>query len=345
VTELREVARPVASETLRLSYREALSASLQRACTEFEEILVYGEDVAGPGGVFGVTKGLQSMFGERVFDTPISEAAILGSAIGAAMMGRRPVVEVMWVDFCLVALDQLVNQAANVRYVSRGRLQAPIVVRTQQGTLPGACAQHSQSLEAIFCHIPGLRVAMPATAQDAYDLLLAAVVCNDPVVFIEHRALYTGSKEDVVVGGPIQDIGGGAIRRNGEDVTVVSWGAMLHRVLAAAERLGPSGISVEVIDARWLSPFDHALVASSVRKTGRVMIVHEANRTGGFGGEVIARLAEQRVPLRAAPRRVGLPDMRVPAAPSLLEALLPSSDQLAVEIKEMVSSTGERFAL
>ncbi len=323
-----------------LTYREALTAALFRACTEFDEVLVYGEDVAAPGGVFGVTKGLRAAFGERVFDTPISESAILGSAVGAAMMGRRPIVEIMWIDFSLVALDQLFNQAANVRYVSQGRLAAPLVVRTQQGTLPGACAQHSQSLEALFCHVPGLRVAMPATAQDAYDCLLAAVRCDDPVVFIEHRSLYGGAKEEVVLGGPIQEIGGGAIRRSGGDLTVVTWGAMLPRVLTAADELASVGVGVEVIDARWLNPFDHDLVAASARRTGRVVTVHEANRTGGFGAEVVARVVEAGVAMRTPPRRLGLPDTRVPAAPSLLEALLPSSEKLAAEIRAIVATDG-----
>jgi pyruvate dehydrogenase E1 component beta subunit len=290
--------------------------------------------------VFGVTKGLLVEFGDRIFDTPISESAILGSAVGAAMMGLRPVVEVMWADFSLVALDQMVNQAANARYVSRGTLQVPLVMRTQQGALPGACAQHSQSLEAIFCHIPGLRVAVPATAQDAYDLLLASIACDDPVVFIEHRALYNGPREKVVVGGPVPAMGGAVIRVEGDDVTVVTWGTMVHSVLAASQQLSVSGIGTEVVDLRWLNPFDSDLVVASVKKTGRLVIVHEANRTGGFGAEVIARVAESAAPLRSPPRRLGLPDTRIPAAPILLDALIPSVESIVAEVQSFWTYPG-----
>ena len=174
----------------RLTYAEAANAALRRALAERQECIVFGEDVALPGGVFGVTKGLHRAYGDRVLDTPISETAMLGAAVGAALMGMRPVVEIMWMDFALVALDQIVNQAANARYVSRGGLSAPLTIRTQQGSQPGACAQHSQSLEALLTHVPGIRVCLPATAQDAYDLLLAAIWCDDPVVVIENRNLY-----------------------------------------------------------------------------------------------------------------------------------------------------------
>jgi pyruvate/2-oxoglutarate/acetoin dehydrogenase E1 component len=319
-----------------MNYREALNAALHRACAQWPEVLVYGEDVALPGGVFGVTRGLRKAFGDRVFDTPISESAILGSAIGASLFGRRPVVEIMWADFFLVALDQLVNQAANVRYVSRGRLSAPLVVRTQQGTQPGACAQHSQSLEALFVHVPGLLVCMPATAQDAYDLLLASIASDDPVVFIENRNLYNGPRLDVEVGGPVPPIGGGVLRREGDAVTVVTWGATLHPVLEAAQTLCGAGVEVDVIDARWLSPFDIDLVLSSVAKTGRLAVVHEANRTGGFGAEVVAQVVESGASLMAPPLRIALPDTRVPAAPSLLSALLPTPERIAGQVQALL---------
>lgn len=321
--------------TVKLTYAEAVNAALRRSLEEIPETLVYGEDVGKPGGVFGVTKGLLKEFGSRVFDTPISEAAILGSAVGAAIMGRRPIVEVMWVDFSLVALDQLVNQAANVRYVSQGRLQAPMVVRTQQGSMPGACAQHSQSLEALFAHIPGLLVGLPATAQDAYDLLLSAVHADDPTIVIENRNLYFGQKEEVVVEGPVQPVGGATIRRPGTQVTVVTWGAILHRVVAAAERLAGNGVSAEVIDARWLVPFDDNTVFDSVDRTGRLVVVHEANRTGGFGAEVTARVAEAGF-LTVPPLRIAVPDCRIPAAPNLLGALVPDEERIAEEIKTFV---------
>ena len=180
----------VAAPPTTLTFAKAVNEALDRALREFPDAILFGEDVALPGGVFGCTKGLQARHGARVFDTPISESAMLGAAVGAALMGRRPIVEIMWADFSLVALDQIVNQAANVRYVSNGRLTAPMTVRMQQGVLAGSCAQHSQSLEAIFAHIPGLRVAMPSDPGQAYALLLAAVACDDPAIVIEHRAMY-----------------------------------------------------------------------------------------------------------------------------------------------------------
>ncbi|MEU8108709.1 alpha-ketoacid dehydrogenase subunit beta [Nonomuraea muscovyensis] len=316
-------------EIKNLSYAEAVNAALVRALDERAEVLLFGEDVALPGGVFGVTKGLRERFGERVFDTPISESAIIGGAVGAAMFGRRPIVEIMWADFFLVALDQVVNQAANVRYVSRGAVTAPITIRTQQGSAPGACAQHSQSLEAMFAHVPGLRVAMPATHQDAYDLLLAGVWCDDPVIVIENRTLYHTGRSPVGVNGAIQPAEGAAIRRSGTDVTLLTWGAMLHRALEAAELAAGRGIDAEVIDARWIRPLDLGAVLASVERTGRLVVAHEAHTTGGVGGEVLAAVAEAGVQLRSAPLRVGAPPVRIPAAPALAQAVIPNASAIA----------------
>lgn len=316
-------------ETKKLSYAESVNAALRRALAERPEALLFGEDVGAPGGVFGVTKGLRREFGDRVFDTPISESAILGGAVGAAMFGRRPIAEIMWADFSLVAFDQLVNQAANIRYVSRGALSAPLTVRTQQGNAPGACAQHSQSLEALFAHVPGLRVCLPATHQDAYDLLLSAIWCDDPVIVIENRTLYHAGKQEVQLGGEVQPVGGAAVRRPGRDVTVLTWGALQHRVLEAAERLAADGIDAEVIDARWVRPLDLDTVLDSVRRTGRLVVAHEAHTVGGVGGEVVAAVAEAGVPLRCPPVRVGTPDARIPAAPGLAAAVIPSAEVIA----------------
>jgi acetoin:2,6-dichlorophenolindophenol oxidoreductase subunit beta len=317
-----------------LTYAEAVRAALRRAMTELPETLLYGEDIAKPGGVFGVTRGLQREFGDRVFDMPISESAILGSAVGAAMFGRRPIVEIMWADFSLVALDQIVNQLANVRYVSRGRLTAPVVIRTQQGSAPGACAQHSQSLEALFLHVPGLRVCMPWTIQDAHDLLLASVYADDPVLVIENRTLYHGIKEEVVVDGPVQAIGGIRVRRPGADITAITWGSMTGRVLAAADQLQADGIDVDVVETPWLNPFPTEAVLERVARTRRAVIIHEANVTGGFGAEVVARIATSGIGLDAPIGRLGLPDVRVPAAVSLLDALVPSVDDICAVIRE-----------
>ncbi len=319
-----------------LNYVSAVNAALHRALDEFPEAIAFGEDLAIPGGVFTATRGLRDRFGERVFDTPISEAAILGGAVGAAMRGRRPIVEIMWVDFFLVALDQIVNQAANVRYVSQGELRAPLTVRTQQGVLAGSCAQHSQSLEAFFAHVPGLIVGLPATPQDAYDMLLSAIAADDPAIVIEHRSMYFGARATVEVDGPIQPVGGAKVRREGSDVTLVTWGQMLAPALEAAEAVASSdGLSVEVIDARWLAPFDTATVVASVERTGRLVIAHEANVSGGFGAEVAARIAGEALwSLEAPIARVGVPDSRIPATPILQRALVPGADAIAAALRE-----------
>jgi acetoin:2,6-dichlorophenolindophenol oxidoreductase subunit beta len=324
-------------EVRSLTYAEAVNAALVRALDEMPETLLFGEDVALPGGVFGVTKGLHARFGARVFDTPISESAILGGALGAALVGRRPIVEIMWIDFSLVALDQLVNQAANVRYVSRGRLCAPITVRTQQGSAPGACAQHSQNLEAIFAHIPGLQVVMPATNQDAYDLLLAAIASDDPTIVIENRTLYHGARAPVTVDGPVPPIGRSAVRRPGSDVTIVTWGAVQSRVLEAAAALATRGIEAEVVDLRWLRPLDRAAILASAERTRRLVVVHDAHIPGGFGAEVMAIIAESGIPLRSPPVRVGSPDVRIPAAPSLLAAVIPSAERIELAVERVVA--------
>jgi pyruvate/2-oxoglutarate/acetoin dehydrogenase E1 component len=324
-------------ETKRLRFGEAVNAALRRSLEQWPETLLYGEDVAKPGGVFGVTRRLHKDFGDRVFDTPISESAIIGSAVGAAMMGRRPIVEIMWADFTLVGIDQVINQAANVRYVSKGRLAAPLTIRTQQGATPGSCAQHSQSLEALFAHIPGLRVCLPSTAQDAYDLLLSSVACDDPTLVIESRALYAGAQEDVVIGGDIAPIGGSRHRREGNDLTIVTWGALSRTVVTAAETLAAQGIGVDLVEAVWLNPFDTAAVLASVERTGRLLVVHEANVTGGFGAEVVARVVESGARLRSAPRRLGLPDLRVPAAAHLSGAVLPTAERIVDAVERVVA--------
>lgn len=325
-------------ETVKLNVGGAVNAALARCLDEMPETLLYGEDVGLPGGVFGVSRGLQKRFGDRVFDTPISETAMLGAAVGAASFGRRPIVEIMWIDFSLVAFDQIVNQAANVRYVSEGRTRAPLTIRTQQGNAPGACAQHSQNLEALLLHVPGIRVCMPRTAQDAYDLVLSSVACDDPTVVIENRTLYAEAKQEVTINGDILPIGGCRHRREGDAVTVVTWGAVTTRVLDAVDRLADDGIRADVLEMVWLNPFDHAAVLESVRRTGRLLVVHEAARTGGFGGEVVARVVEAGAPLVAPPRRLGLDDSRIPAAVQLAAALLPQTDQIESALRELVAA-------
>ncbi|MGE4338280.1 MAG: alpha-ketoacid dehydrogenase subunit beta [Pigmentiphaga sp.] len=338
VSTLSRAAETAAPRMESLTYAKAINAALARALEQWPEALLYGEDLAKPGGVFGVTRGLQERFGtDRVFDTPISETAMLGAAVGAAMTGARPIVEIMWMDFTLVAADQIVNQAANVRYVSAGRLSAPLVIRTQQGALPGSCAQHSQNLEAWFAHIPGLRVGLPATPQDAHDMLLAAVACDDPVLVIEHRGLYHGEAVEVELGQPIAPVGGARVRRTGDAVTLLSWGAMTARVLEAAATLADDGIEVEVIDARWVAPMDWDTVLDSVRRTRRLLVIHEANLTGGVGAEVAAVVQERLFGDLAAPvRRLATPDLRMPAAPHLQDAAIPGVAGIVKAVQEIV---------
>jgi 2-oxoisovalerate dehydrogenase E1 component len=322
-----------------LTYGKAVNEALRRELAARPEVVVYGEDVGHAGGIFGVTRTLQEEFGERrVFDMPIAEAAILGSAVGAALEGLRPVVEIMWADFMLVALDQLINQAANVRYVSGGRHGAPLVVRTQQGATPGSCAQHSQSLEALIAHIPGLRVGIPSTPQDAHSMLRAAVADDDPVVLFEARALYQ-RRQAVTVGGPCEAVGGARVRREGDDLAIFSWGPTALAAEEAADSLAARGIHATVVDLRWLSPLDDETIGAAVARTNRVLVAHEANVTGGFGAEIAARIGERHFgDLDAPVRRVGAPDVRIPPAPVLQEALLPSAasieqaaERLAVE--------------
>lgn len=312
-----------------MTYVDAVNLALHHALEEDSSVIVFGEDVAIPGGVFGATRGLRDTYGDRVFDTPISESAILGAALGSSIMGMRPVAEIMWIDFSLVAVDQLVNQAANVRYVSEGRLTAPMTVRTQQGVLPGSCAQHSQSLEALYAHIPGLIVGTPATPGDAYHMLRHAIAADDPTLVIENRGLYRAIKEEVDPTAAPAGIGSARVVREGDDLTLVSWSSMVHQALSAAESLAEE-LSVEVIDLRWISPWDKDTVVESVEKTGRLVVAHEANMQGGFGAEIAAYVADEAwSSLKAAPRRVGLPNLRIPAAPHLQAAVVPDAAAIA----------------
>jgi len=330
-----EAAEP-AAPAVELTYQKAVNAALRAELAARPEVVVYGEDVGVAGGIFGVSRGLQEEFGAaRVFDMPIAESAILGSAVGAAMAGLRPVAEIMWGDFLLVALDQLINQAANVRYVSRGELAAPLVVRTQQGVTPGSCAQHSQSLEALLAHIPGLKLGLPATPQDAYAMLRAAIADPDPCVLFEARALYQ-EKGAVQLDAPLETAAGARLRRSGGDAAIVTWGTMVAPALAAAERLAAEGVEVAVLDLRWLAPLDVEAIAELVVASGRVLVLHEANVTGGFGAEVAARVHEVGFDALDAPVvRLGAPDTRIPSAPALQRALIPDVEAIVQRCGEL----------
>jgi pyruvate dehydrogenase E1 component beta subunit/2-oxoisovalerate dehydrogenase E1 component len=327
----------VALATRTTTYLQAVNEALRWALAEYPEALFFGEDIALPGGVFGASKGLQKEFGERVFDMPISEAAILGGAVGAAMRGRRPIVEIMFADFFFVALDQLFNQAANVRYTSRGGYTCPITVRSQQAAMPGACAQHTQSVEGFFAHCPGLRVGLPSNPQDAYEMLRAAVASDDPVIVLESRALYQ-TEAEVSLSGEVEKIGGARVVRQGGDVTIVTWSRMVQEAESAATTLSDRGIHTEVIDLRWLSPLDFDTVLRSVEKTSRLVIVHEANRSGGFGAEVAAQVSELGLWFLEAPiERVAAPDVRIPAAPVLQRAVIPSAKTIVAAVDRSLS--------
>jgi 2-oxoisovalerate dehydrogenase E1 component len=330
---------PKTQETRTVSYIQAVNEALSRELATRPDVLVYGEDVGQAGGIFGASRGLQKIYGaDRVFDTPISESAILGSAVGAALMGMKPIVEIMWGDFMLVALDQIINQAANVRYITGGRSGAPIVVRTQQGATPGSCAQHSQCLEALLAHIPGLRIAIPATPQDAYSILRTATASPDPCILFEARGLYQ-STGPVNFTDVIEPIGKSRLHKPGRDAVIVTWGTMLQVALDAATQLANEGLDVGVLDLRWLCPLDNDGLRTAVKSaSGKVIILHEANRTGGFGAEIVARLHEffdNDLALSIA--RVATPDMRIPASPVLLRALLPSATKVMDETRRLLA--------
>ena len=312
------------------TYREALRQALIDAMHEDPSIFIMGEEVGLYGGAYGVTKGLLDMFGEnRVVDTPIAEPGIIGAAIGAAMTGSRPVAELMYIDFAGLTMDQVANQAAKSRYMFGGQIGVPMVLRTQGGTGRSAAAQHSQSLEAWFTHVPGLRVAMPATVNDAYHLLRMALKCPDPVIFIEHKGLYV-RKGEMDVTRPDGAWGKALVRRAGSDVTIVAYSKMVHESLAAAEMLAQGGVEAEVIDIRTLNPLDDETIFASVAKTGRAMVVSEAPMTGGFAAEISARISERCFEHLEEPViRVAGEDIPIPLSPLLERAAVPSAQSIA----------------
>ena len=341
VVALPTARRAEPDETRTMTYVEAVNLALRTELEADPRTVIYGEDVGQAGGVFGATRYLQRDFGEaRVFDTPISENAILGSAVGAAIAGLKPIVEIMWLDFMMVAFDQLVNQASNVRYVTGGKTSVPMVVRTQQGATPGACAQHSQTLEALLAHIPGLKVAVAANADDAYSLLRAAAADPDPCIVIEARGLYQ-EKGPVQLVRAAEPVGLARTLREGSDIGLVTWGTMVPRVLAAADELAGLGISAGVLNLRWLNPLDEtALVDFAARAGGRILVVHEAVRTGGFAGEIAMRLSELAAdgqPLTV--RRLTTADTRIPASPVLQDELLPSVAAIVSSARSLANTT------
>ncbi len=321
-----------------LTYLEAARAALAEEMRRDESVWALGEDL-GRGGVFGQYAGLGEEFGpERVVDTPISEAGIMGAAVGAAMIGSRPVVEMRFSDFALCAVDELVNQAAKARYMFGGQTRVPLVVREPVGMWRSSAAQHSQSLEAWYVHVPGLAVVMPATAADNKGLLKAAIRSDDPVVYMEHKALW-GLRGEVPDGEHLVPLGRASLRREGGDVTIVTWSKTVHEALAAARSLGAQGIDVEVIDLRTLWPWDESAVHSSVKKTGRLLVAHEAVRVSGFGAEIVASVAEHcHAELKTAARRLGAPRVPIAYAPALEEAVRVDAGRIARAVHDLLST-------
>jgi pyruvate/2-oxoglutarate/acetoin dehydrogenase E1 component len=318
------------------TYVKAINGALAQAMREDERVIVIGEDVA-EGGPYLATEGLAEEFGRaRVRNTPISEGAVCGIAVGAAQAGLRPVVEIMFIDFITLALDQLVNQAAKAHFMSGGQLSVPMVLRTQGGSGGRAGAQHSQSLEAWLTHIPGLKVVMPATAADAAGLLRSAVADPNPVVFVENKSLYF-RREPVPDASEAVPLGRARIRRRGRHVTIVALSRLVGEAMTAADRLAADGIEAEVIDPRTLVPLDLDTIADSVRRTGRAVVAHEAVRTGGFGAELAAELQAAAFDYLDAPvQRVGAPFTPVPLSPPLEDDFRPQSDHIYAAARHAV---------
>jgi pyruvate dehydrogenase E1 component beta subunit len=338
--EAAPAAQTTGETTREMTYAEALNEGLREEMRRDPSVFVMGEDVAvwGGGGIFGVTKGLVEEFGaERVRDTPISEEAIAAVAVGAAATGSRPVAEIMYVDFIGLAMEPIVNQAAKLRYMFGGKAKVPMVIRAQEGAGRGNAAQHSQSLEAWFCHIPGLKVVTPSTPADAKGLLKSAIRDDNPVIFLEHKVLYF-SKGPVPEGEYTVPLGVADVKREGRDVTVVGIHTMVGKALKAAELLAADGVELEVIDPRTLVPLDEQTIVDSVKKTGRLIVSHEAYTRGGYGAEIISRVVDAAFDyLDAPPLRVCARDVPVPYSAVLETAALPQVDDLVAAARALVN--------
>jgi acetoin:2,6-dichlorophenolindophenol oxidoreductase subunit beta len=318
------------------TFLDAVRLGLAEEMRRDPAVYLFGEDIA-LGGPFGITRGLAEEFGaHRTVNTPISEATVMGLAVGAATAGLRPVVEVMFIDFITLALDQLVNHAAKLHYMSGGQLKIPLTVRVQCGISGAMGAHHSQSLEAWLAHVPGLKVVMPSSPADAKGLLKAGIRDDNPVVFIEHRALYW-SKGEVPDGDFSVSIGQASVVRRGNHLTIVAQAKMVGAALAAADRLAGEGIAAEVIDLRSLSPLDTDTIAASVRKTGRLIVAHEAVERGGIGAEIVARIQQEAFYYLDSPiLRVAAPFAPIPAGPSLEKAFLPDTEQILAAARDVI---------
>lgn len=325
-------------KTREITYLEAVREAMSQEMRQNDDVFILGEDIGVYGGAFGVTRGMIEEFGpERIRNTPISEAAIAGGAVGAALTGMRPILELQFSDFITIAMDQIVNQAAKTRYMFGGKGKVPMVVRTPAGSGTGAAAQHSQSLEAWMAHIPGLKVIQPSTAYDAKGLLKAAMDDDNPVIFYEHKLLYR-TQCDVPEEQYSIPLGKADVKRKGKDVTIVATAIMVHKALEAAVELEKEGIDVEIVDPRTLVPLDEETIVESVKKTGRLIVVHEAVKRGGFGGEIASMIAESEAfdYLDAPIKRLGGLAVPVPYNPTLEKAVIPQVPDIIEAVKETV---------
>jgi len=328
------------TSTVTTTYREALRAAIRDALRRDERVFLMGEDVGAYGGCFGVSLGLLEEFGpDRIRDTPLSESAFVGAGIGAAVAGMRPIVEIMTVNFSLLALDQILNNAATLRHMSGGQLGVPLVIRMTTGAGRQLAAQHSHSLEGWFAHIPGLRIIAPATLEDARGMLWTALLDPDPVLIFEHGTLYNLSGEIAADAGPV-DIDRAAIRRPGDDVTLITYGGSLGKCLDAAEQLGADGVSCDVIDLRTLRPLDDATIIASVRRTHRAVVVDEGWRSGSLSAEISARITEQAFEdLDASVERVCSAEVPMPYAKHLEDAALPQPARIVAAVRKVVGDS------
>ncbi|MFW6233974.1 MAG: alpha-ketoacid dehydrogenase subunit beta [Spirochaetota bacterium] len=321
-----------------ITYAEAIREAMSEEMRRDDSIFFFGEDIGVYGGAFGVSVGMIDEFGpDRVRDTPISEAAIIGAAAGAAVTGSRPIAEIQFSDFISIGMDQLGNQAAKMRYMFGGHAEVPMVVRAPAGSGTGAAAQHSQSQEAWYCHIPGLKVVIPSTPYDAKGLLKTSIRDNNPVVFLEQKLLYR-RKGDVPEEEYTIPLGKADVKREGTDLTVVTWGRMVGMVLEVAESLKES-FSIEVVDPRTLVPLDRDAIVASAKKTGHVLVVHEAVQTGGYGGEIVATVADSEAfyYLDAPIKRLGGLDIPIPYNPELERNAVPTPETIERAIRDLMA--------
>ncbi len=339
---LRSFAMPFREETTReVTFAEAVREALREEMRRDDRVFLLGEDIGVYGGAFSVTRGLLAEFGEeRVRDTPISEAAIAGAAIGSAVTGMRPVAEIMFMDFITISMDQLVNQAAKIRYMFGGKASVPMVLRTPAGSGTGAAEQHSQSLEALVTSVPGLKVVMPSTPYDAKGLLKASIRDDNPVIFIEHKLLYR-EKQRIPTDEYVVPLGVADVKREGSDVTCVATSQMVVRALKAAEALQEEGISLEVVDPRTLYPLDRQTIIDSVKKTGRVVIAHESPKSYGPGAELAAVICESEAfdYLDAPIKRLGGAHTPIPYNRNLEAATVPRPGDIMKAAKELIEET------